>query len=97
MKNNISMMGEELDIFYNKFDKLTRVGTLILNENDLASEIDCINALQKAIKKPVSGRYSVNFNEGLFACFNIEVDKISKLHRRSIDTGVIMPCWNYFE
>jgi hypothetical protein len=97
MKNNISIIGEELAVFYNKFDTLIKVGALKLSEKDLLSEMTCIDALQKAIKKPVKGAYSVHHDEGLFASFNIEVDKINSLHKRSEFTGVVMPCWQYFE
>lgn len=97
MGNNISIVGEDLDVFYNKFDTLIKVGALKLSEKDLKSESNCIDALQRAIKKPVRGTYSVHLDEGLFASFDIEVDKISKLHKRSAGTGVLMPCWNYFE
>lgn len=96
MEKNISIIGEELGVFYNKFDKLVKVGMLKLNKENLSSEINCIDALQKVIKKPVKGSYSVHLDQGLFASFGIEVDTINKLHRRSENTGVILPCWRYF-
>ena len=97
MKDNISTVGEQLDVFYNKFDTLIKVGALKLSDRDLKSESNCIDALQKALKTPVKGSYSVLLDNSLFAAFNIEVDKISKLHKRSESTGVLLTCWNYFE
>lgn len=97
MKNNNSIIKNELEIFYTKFDKSVKVGTLKLNEKDLQSEASCIAAIQKAIKDPLKGSYTIRMNQGLFASFDIEVDKINKLHKRSENTGVVMPCWNYFE
>jgi hypothetical protein len=97
MKNVHSIIGKELEIFLLKFDNRIKVGALTLKEQDLKSEADCVLALQKAIKNADVGQYSVHLERDLFASFNIEVDKIRNLHQRSLSTGAVMPCWNFFE
>lgn len=93
---NISIIGKELDIFFNKFDSSTKVRTIKFAEKDLKSEADFITALQKVMKKSDNGAYTVHHSEGLFARFDIKKKQITRLHRWSENTGIIMPCWNYF-
>ena len=93
---NISIIGKELDIFFNKFDSFIKVGAIKFAEKDLKSETDFINALQKVMKKSDNGTYTVHHDEGLFARFNIKKKQLVRLHKWSENTGIIMPCWDYF-
>jgi cyclopropane fatty-acyl-phospholipid synthase-like methyltransferase len=95
--NKKSIIGEELEIFQNKFDKLVKVGMFKVNEMTLESKATYINALQEAIKTPDKGTYSVHLNHNLFSSFEVEVNKIKELHNRSLSTGVVMPCWSFFK
>ena len=95
--NNISVIGKKLDIFFSKFDNPIKVGTIMLNEKDLKSEADFIEALQKIITELDNGTYTIHHNEGLFARFDIEKKQVTKLHKWSENTDILMPCWNYFK
>ena len=97
VSNNISVIGKNLDIFYSKFDNLVKVGSVRLTEKDLKSEADFIEVLQKVIKELDNGTYTIHHNEGLFARFDIEKNQVTKLHKWSENTGILMPCWNYFK
>ena len=95
--NNISVIGKKLDIFFSKFDNPIKVGTIMLNEKDLKSEADFIEALQKIITELDNGTYTIHHNEGLFARFDIEKKQVTKLHKWSENIDILMPCWNYFK
>lgn len=90
---NTSVIGKELNIFLNKFDKRVKVGSIAFTEGDFRTESNFIKALQN-IKDLNPGIYTINHDNGLFARFNIE-NKTIKLHRLSENTGTIMPCWNH--
>lgn len=94
---NISVVGKKLDILCNKFDSYTKVGAVNFTEKDIKSETDLINALQKVADNFANGTYTVHHDESLFARFDIENKQITRLHKKSENTGIIMPCWNYFE
>ena len=94
---NISVIGNELNISSNKSDMLTKVATIKVAEKDLKSEVDFIKALQQAIGSLGNGTYSVHHDAGLFARFNVKSKQITELHKLSENTGILMPCWNYFE
>jgi hypothetical protein len=97
MEKNKSLRGKELDIYFLNYDSRVKVGNLILKDQVLSTEADCIDFLQKTIKNPTKGNYSVNLDKNLFASFQIETNKIMNLNRRSISTGAILPCWNHFD
>ena len=95
--NNISVIGKKLNIFFSKFDNPIKVGTIMLNEKDLKSEADFIEALQKIITELDNGTYTIHHNEGLFARFDIEKEQVTKLHKWYENIDILMPCWNYFK
>lgn len=98
MKNkNISVIGKELDVSFTKFNKYIKVGAIKLAEKDLKSKADFIEALQKVIKNLDNGTYTVHHDKGLFARFDIKDRQLTKLHRWSENTGILMPCWNCFK
>ena len=86
-----------MDIFFNKFDNPIRVGSIILNEKDLKSESDFIEALQKVTKNLDNGTYTVHHDNGLFARFDMMDTQLVRIHKWSEITSAIMPCWNYFK
>ena len=94
---NISVVDKKLNIFLNKFDNSIKVGNIRFNENDLKSEANFIEVLQKVIKELDNGTYTIHHDEGLFARFDIEKKQVTKLHKWSENTEIIMPCWNYFK
>jgi ABC-type thiamine transport system substrate-binding protein len=94
---NISVIGKKLDIFLNRFDNPIKVGSVRLTERDIKSETDFIEALQKVIKGLDNGTYAIHHNEGLFARFDIKKKQVTKLHKWSENTEILMPCWNYFK
>lgn len=94
---NISVVDKELNIFSNKSDMFVKVGTVKVAKEDLKSEVDFIKALQQVIGSLDNGTYSVHHDTGLFARFNVKNKQITGLHRLSENTGILMPCWNYFE
>ena len=94
---NISLIGKELGIFLSTLDKHIKVGAIKLSENDIKSEGNCIEALQKVMNNLDNGTYSVHHDTGLFARFDVRNKQIVKLHRWSKNTGVLMPCWDYFK
>ena len=94
--NNISVIGKKVDIFFSKFDNPIKVSSIIFTENDLKSEANFIIALQKANNVLIDGAYTVHHNEGLFARFDVKKRGI-ELHKWSENTGILMPCWNYFK
>ncbi len=94
---NISVVGNELNIFSNKSDMLVKVGSIKVDKKDLKSEVDFIKALQQAIGSLGNGTYSVHHDAGLFARFDVKSKQITELHRLSENTGILMPCWNYFK
>ncbi len=94
---NISVVDNELNIFSNKSDMLVKVGSIKLDKKDLNSEVDFIKALQQAIGTLDNGTYSIHHDAGLFARFNVKSRQITGLHRLSENTGILMPCWNYFK
>ena len=94
--NNISVIGKKLDIFLNKFDNSIKVGAIMLNEKDLKSEASFIIALQKVNNVLNDGTYTVHHNESLFARFDVKKRGL-ELHKWSENTGILMPCWNYFK
>ena len=94
---HISVVGNELNIFSNRSDILVKVGSIKLSKKDLKSEADFIEVLQKVIKELDNGTYTIHHNEGLFARFDIEKKQITKLHKWSENTEMLMPCWNYFK
>ena len=96
-RNNISVVGKELNIFSNKSDMLVKVGAVKLDKKDLKSEVDFIKALQQENGSLDNGVYSVHHDSGLFARFSVQNKQITGLHRLSENTGILMPCWNYFE
>lgn len=97
MKNkNIPVVGKELNIFSNKSDNYLKVGAIKLSEKDLKSEVSFTKALHEVIVNMDNGTYTLHYNNGLFAKFNVKNKKI-ELHKRSENTGILMPCWNYFE
>ena len=73
-----------------------QVGTIKLVEKDLESESNFVKTLQKLAENLNNGGYSVTHKNSLFARFDIK-NKQVKLHKWSENTGVIMPCWNYFK
>ena len=93
---NISIVGNELNIFSNKSDMLVKVGAIKLSKKDLKSEVSLIKVLQQANDNLEDGLYGVHHKKGLFARFNIKNKEI-ELHRLSENTGIIIPCWNYFK
>ncbi|MCH8003847.1 MAG: hypothetical protein IH934_04415 [Nanoarchaeota archaeon] len=96
VNKNISVIGKKLDIFLNKFDNSIKVGAIMLNEKDLKSEASFIIALQKVNNVLNDGTYTVHHNESLFARFDVKKRGI-ELHKWSENTGILMPCWNYFK
>lgn len=97
MKNqDIPVIGKELSIFSCKPDTYTKVGVIKLTKKDIKSEDGFVKALQNVMNNFDNGMYSVNHNSSIFARFNIENEQV-KLHRRSENTGMLMPCYNYFE
>lgn len=96
MKNQF-FNGKEMDIFRVRSDSKTKVGTIQFNEKNLKSETELMVALKDSVKNLDDGMYSVHPNDGLFARFKLIDHAILKLERLSENTGVIMPCWNYFE
>ncbi len=94
---NISVVDKELNIFSNKSDMLVKVGSIKVAKKDLKSEVDFIEALQQAIGSLDNGTYSVHHDAGLFARFNVKSKQITGLHKLSENTGILMPCWNYFK
>ena len=94
---NISVIGKKLDIFFSKYDNPIKVGAIILNEKDLKSKTNFIEALQKIITELDNRTYTIHHNEGLFARFDIEKKQVTKLHKWSKNTDILMPCWNYFK
>ncbi len=94
---NISVVDKELNIFSNKSDMLVKVGSIKVAKKDLKSEVDFIEALQQAIGSLGNGTYSIHYDAGLFARFNVKSKQITELHRLSENTGILMPCWNYFK
>ncbi len=93
---NISVVGNELNIFSNKSDMLVKVGAIKLSKKDLKSEVSLIKALQQANESLDKGTYTLHHNNSLFARFDVKNKRI-ELHKWSENTGIIMPCWNYFE
>jgi len=93
---NISVVGKNLDIFFSKFENPIKVGSIRLTEKDLKSEADFIMALQKANNTLKDGAYTVHHDESLFARFEVKKKGI-ELHKWSENTGILMPCWNYFK
>lgn len=91
------MIGKKLNVSFTKFNKFIKVGAIKLAEKDLKSKADFIEALQKVIKNLDNGTYTVHHDEGLFARFDIKNNQTIKLHKLSENTGILMPCWNYFE
>lgn len=94
---NIPIIGKELDVSFTKFDKYIKVGAIKLVEKDLKSKSDFIEALQKVIKNLDNGTYTVHHDEGLFARFDVKNKQLIRLHKWSENTGILMPCWNYFK
>ncbi len=94
---NISVIGKKLDIFFSKFDFQDKVGSIKLSEKDLESKADFIKALQKVTNNLDNGTYTIHHTNELFARFNIVNNQVVGLHKYSENTGIIMPCWNYFE
>ena len=94
---NISAINKIFDIFLNKFDSNIKIGNIQLTEKDIKSERNLIRALQKAMKKSDSGTYDISNNHGLFARFDIDNKRLIKIHKRSKNTGAIMPCWNHLK
>ena len=95
--NNISVIGKKLDIFFSKFDNPIKIGSVRLTEKDLKSENNFIEVLQKVTKGLDNGTYTLHHNDGLFARFDIKKKQVTKLHKWSENTGMIMPCWNHFK
>ncbi len=93
---NISVIGKELNISSNKSDNYIKVGSIKLSKKDLESEVSLIKALQQANDNLDDGTYTLHHNNGLFARFNVKNKEIG-LHKWSENTGVLMPCWNYFK
>ncbi len=93
---NISVIRKRFNIFSNKPDSQIKVGTIKLDNTELNSEVDFISALQKAITNMDNGTYAIHHNNSLFARFDVKNRKI-ELHKRSLNTGILMPCWNYFK
>lgn len=96
MDSNKSLVGKGLEIFYLKLDNKVKVGSLILENENLDSEANCIRVLQKAMESSEAGPYAVHLDHALFASFHVESNKINSLHRRSLSTGAVLPCWSYF-
>ncbi len=97
MKNkNIPVVGNELNIFSNKSDMFVKVGAIKLSKKDLKSEVSFTQALHEGIVNMNNGAYTLHHNNSLFARFNVK-DKKIELHKWSENTGILMPCWNYFE
>jgi len=94
--DNISVIGKNLGIFFSKFDRPIKVGSVKLTEKDLKSEVDFIIALQKTNNVLNDGTYSIHHDDSLFARFDVKKREI-ELHKRSENTGILMPCWNYFK
>ena len=93
---NISVIGKKLSVFSNKFDRPIKVSAIKLDKEDLSSEVGFVKALYKVMTDMDNGTYTIHHNNALFARFNIKNKKI-ELHRRSENTGILMPCWNYFK
>jgi len=93
---NISIIGKEMDIIHDQLDSSAKVGTIKFDKKDLKSETDFITALQKVMEKSDGGTYTVHHSEGLFARFDIKKKQITRIHRLSENTGMVMPCWDYF-
>ena len=91
-----SIIGKELYISLNKLDSPIRVGTIKFNKVDIRSETDFIQALQKVMKDSDDGKYTVHDDNSVFARFDLNEQSL-KIHKWSENTGIIMPCWNYFE
>lgn len=92
-----SLSGKKLDLCLVGFDRETRVNSMKLSEKNLTSESELIVALQSRMKKLDDGMYSLHPNNELFARFRMVDNVISNLEKRSQNTGVVMPCWTYFE
>jgi hypothetical protein len=92
---NTSIIGKRLNVFHNKNDRLTKVGSMVLTESSLSSPTAYIKSIQDAIQSKVSGYYSVHMDNKLFSMFDIDADKNTNMHRRSLNTGALMPCWEY--
>ena len=93
---NISIIGKEMEIIHDQLDSSTKVGTIKFDKKDLKSETDLISALQKVMEKSDSGTYTVHHSEGLFARFDVKKEQVTKIHRLSENTGMVMPCWDHF-
>ncbi len=91
-----SIIEKELYISINKLDGLVRVGTIKFAKEDIKSETDFISVLQKVMKDLDNGTYTVHDNNSLFARFDLNKQSI-RLHKWSENTGIVMPCWNYFQ
>jgi hypothetical protein len=87
----------EMEIFRVRLDARTKVGSIKFNEKNLKSEAELITALNDSIKELEDGMYSVHPSDGLFARFRLTNHTILKLEKLSENTGITMPCWNYFE
>ncbi|MBW2991688.1 hypothetical protein KY345_00540 [Candidatus Woesearchaeota archaeon] len=87
----------EMDIFRVRPDNKTKVSSIRLGEKDLRSESSLRAALKHNVKDLDDGMYSVHPANALFARFELINHSISRLERWSENTGILMPCWNYFE
>lgn len=94
-KKNL-MVGKELEIFLSRPDSHTQVKSVKLTDKHIQSEADFIRLLQKVMGNSDEGIYTAYYDNDLFARFNFDNKELS-LHKWSENTGVIMPCWNYFK
>ncbi|MBR9698966.1 hypothetical protein GOV09_00730 [Candidatus Woesearchaeota archaeon] len=91
-----NIIGKELHISLSRLDNLVRVGTVTFNKANIKSETDFISTLQKVMKDLDDGKYTVHDDTSVFARFDLSKQSV-RLHKWSENTGIVMPCWNYFE
>ena len=74
-----------------KFDEIEDKSSSTEKPNSYSAK-----ALQQANDSLDKGTYTLHHNNSLFARFDVKNKRI-ELHKWSENTGMLMPCWNYFE